>query len=94
MDKPEMNWLSQLEAMTVRKRSSIYQDTDKAELIRLPQVEAMTGRKRSSIYEDMAAGRMPKPIKVGPRAVAWLRADIEAWLAERVAERDTAKVAA
>lgn len=59
-----------------------------AELIRLPQLEALTGRKRSSIYSDMAAGRMPRPIKIGPRSVAWLRADVEAWLAERVAQRD------
>lgn len=61
---------------------------EKAELIRLPQLEAMTGRKRSSIYSDMAAGRLPRPIKIGPRSVAWLRADVETWLAERVAQRD------
>lgn len=67
---------------------------DKPELIRLPQLEAMTGRKRSSIYEDMAAGRMPKPIKLGPRAVAWLRSDVDAWIAERVAQRDQAEVVA
>lgn len=63
---------------------------DGTELIRLPQLEAMTGRKCSSIYEDMAAGRMPKPIKIGPRSVAWLRSDVEAWIAQRVAQRDQA----
>lgn len=61
---------------------------EKTELIRLRQLEELTGRKRSSIYSDMAAGRMPRPIKIGPRAVAWMRADVETWLAERVAQRD------
>ncbi len=59
-----------------------------AAVVRLPEVVQLTGRKRSSIYEDMAAGRMPRSIKLGPRSVGWLRADIEAWIAARVAERD------
>ena len=65
-----------------------------APVLRLRDVEALTGRKRSSIYEDMAAGRMPRSIKIGPRAVGWLRPDIEAWLARCVAERDSAAVVA
>lgn len=58
-------------------------------ILRLRDVETLTGRKRSSIYEDIAAGRMPRPLKLGPRAVGWLRSDIDAWLAERIAERAT-----
>jgi prophage regulatory protein len=58
------------------------------EVIRLHELEKLTGRKRSSVYEDMAAGRLPKQIKIGPRAVGWLRSDIDEWLSERVAERD------
>lgn len=61
-----------------------------APILRLPEVEALTGRKRASIYEDMAAGRLPRNVRIGPRAVGWLRADIERWLQERVAERDAA----
>jgi prophage regulatory protein len=62
-------------------------------VIRLHELEKLTGRKRSSVYEDMAAGRLPKPIKIGPRAVGWLRSDIDKWLAGRVAERDQEVVA-
>ena len=61
---------------------------DAGEVIRLHELEKLTGRKRSSVYEDMAAGRLPKQIKIGPRAVGWLRSDITKWLASRVAERD------
>lgn len=63
-----------------------------APVLRLRDVEALTGRKRSSIYEDMRAGRMPRQIKIGPRAVGWLRTDIEDWQSRCVAERDAALV--
>jgi prophage regulatory protein len=56
-------------------------------VLRLRDVEAMTGRRRSSVYEDIAAGRLPRPIKIGPRAVGWLRSDIEQWQAGIVAAR-------
>lgn len=64
-----------------------------AAVLRLRDVQAMTGRKRSSIYEDIAAGRLPRPLRIGPRAVGWLRADIEHWQASRIAARD-AEIAA
>lgn len=57
-------------------------------VLRLRDVQEMTGRKRSSIYEDIAAGRLPRPIKIGPRAVGWLRTDIEQWQAGAVAARE------
>jgi prophage regulatory protein len=57
-------------------------------ILRLREVESWTGRKRSSIYEDMAAGRMPKSIKVGPRSVGWFSSDILLWQEARARERD------
>lgn len=61
-----------------------------APIIRIAEMMALTGRRRSALYEDIAAGRMPRQIKIGPRAVGWLRSDVERWIAERVAERDGA----
>lgn len=34
-------------------------------------------------------GRFPKPVKLGPNRVAWLRCEIEQWLQTRIAERDS-----
>lgn len=62
--------------------------TSIAPILRLPEVMALTGRSRSSLYEDLAAKRLPPPIRLGPRAVGWLRTDIEQWQAERIAARD------
>lgn len=55
---------------------------------RLPEVIEDSGRCRSSIYAGIAAGTFPKPIKLGPRAIGWLRSDIQNWLSERVQDRD------
>ncbi len=55
-----------------------------ANILRRPQVESRTGYRRSAIYALMAAGDFPKPIKLGPRAVGWLEAEINAWLASRI----------
>ena len=56
--------------------------------IRLPEVIRLTGYKRTLIYEKISAGTFPAPIKLGPRAVAWVSEEIDKWMDERVAERD------
>ena len=56
--------------------------------IRFPEVIKRTGYRRTSIYEKIAEGTFPAPIKLGPRAVAWVSEEIEKWMDERVAERD------
>ena len=52
-------------------------------ILRRPEVERMTGIKTSTLYEWMSKGTFPKPIKLGERAVGWLKKDIDAWLASR-----------
>jgi len=46
--------------------------------LRLPEVRIRTGKSRSSIYQGVNNGTFPKPIKLGPRAVGWIEAEIEA----------------
>jgi prophage regulatory protein len=58
--------------------------------LKLSEVQKRVPRSRSRIYEDMAKGEFPRPVKLGPRSVAWLESDIDAWLAARVAEREAA----
>ena len=36
----------------------------------------------------MDAGRFPRPVKIGPRAVAWVESEIDDWLRQRIADRD------
>jgi prophage regulatory protein len=48
-------------------------------LLRRKEVERLTGLSRSSIYAWMKDGRFPRPVRLGPRAVAWRQSDITAW---------------
>ncbi len=34
------------------------------------------------------AGKFPRRIKLGPNAVGWIEAEVDEWIAARVAERD------
>lgn len=56
-----------------------------APLLRLPAIKEKTGLSAATIYRYMKAGKFPKPIKIGDRAVAWLSDEVEIWSAERVA---------
>lgn len=55
-------------------------------LLRLPEVRAITRRSTTRIYADMATGRFPKPIKIGPRSVAWTAESIEAYINACIAD--------
>ena len=37
------------------------------------------------IYWLMAKGDFPANVKTGPKAVAWIEADVDAWIAARIA---------
>lgn len=54
-------------------------------ILRRPEVEARTGLSRSTIYLKVAQGSFPKPINLGPRAVGWLAAEVDAWIEQQVA---------
>ncbi|MCP1463288.1 transcriptional regulator [Pseudomonas sp. ICMP 8385] len=56
-------------------------------VLRRVEVEHKTGLKRAHLYALMRAGRFPKSISLGTRAVGWDSLEIEQWIAERRAER-------
>lgn len=58
--------------------------------LRLPEVKARTGLSQSTIYRHVAAGKFPKPFRVGDLAVAWSSQEINDWLAARAAARSPA----
>lgn len=52
-------------------------------LLRIRDVMAKTALPRSSLHEKIAAGKFPKPVKLGARAVAWWDHEVDAWLDSR-----------
>ena len=57
-------------------------------ILRFPIVKGRTGYSRSSIYAGMADGTFPTQIPLGPRAVGWDEAEIDAWIEARIAEAE------
>jgi len=53
-------------------------------ILRLPTVKARTGLSRSTIYLRVAEGRFPAPVSLGGRAVGWIEAEVNDWLAKRI----------
>ena len=53
-------------------------------ILRLPQVKTRTGLSRSCIYMRIAAGSFPRSIRLGARAVGWIEADIDTWIAQQI----------
>ena len=57
-------------------------------VLRLRDVRARTGQATSTIYAAMAAGKFPRPIPLGERAVGWLEAEIDSWIEGCLRKRD------
>jgi len=60
-------------------------------ILRRREVEARTGLGCSTIYDGIKAGTFPAPIQLGPKSVGWIQSEIDAWLATRVAARDSTR---
>ena len=56
-------------------------------ILRRTEVEARVGFKRAHIYNLMNAGKFPKAIRLGIRAVGWDSVEIDQWIAERSENR-------
>jgi prophage regulatory protein len=45
---------------------------DDVTFIRLPEVKAVTGLSKTSLYALIKEKSFPAPVRLGPRAVAWV----------------------
>ncbi len=53
-------------------------------ILRLPTVKARTGLSRSTIYSRISEDRFPPPVSLGGRAVGWIEAEVNDWLAKHI----------
>lgn len=56
--------------------------------IRIREAIKKTGLSKSSIYDLMAQGHFPKTIRLGGRSVAFVEAEVDTWMVERIAARN------
>ena len=59
-------------------------------VLRRRAVEQKTGKKRTQIYKEIAAGTFPRQVRLGPKAVGWIKSEVDFWIAQRIAHRDGA----
>jgi prophage regulatory protein len=57
---------------------------DDVTFLRLPEVKAITGLSKTSLYALIRHRSFPAPVRLGPRAVAWVRSEVRQWAVERV----------
>ena len=56
-------------------------------ILRLEEVESKSGFKRAHLYNLMRAGKFPKALRLGVRAVGWDSVEIDQWISDRLKER-------
>ncbi|MDV3469060.1 AlpA family transcriptional regulator [Stenotrophomonas sp. C3(2023)] len=56
--------------------------------IRLPEVIRRTGMGKTTVYKRVRDGAFPAPVQLGEGMVAWIEAEVEAWQANIIAERE------
>ena len=54
-------------------------------MLRIDQVLAVTGLSKTRVYVMQAQGNFPLRVQLSPRRVGWVEAEVQAWLAARIA---------
>ena len=65
------------------------QTQDSPRLLRLPEVIQKTGLSRSAVYRQEEAGTFPRRVSIGDNSRAWLEAEVDEWIIDRLAARDS-----
>lgn len=60
-------------------------ETDKI-VLDIKGVIELTTLSQSTIYELAKRGEFPKQVRIGPNRVVWPRAEVVAWLEQKLAE--------
>jgi predicted DNA-binding transcriptional regulator AlpA len=64
--------------------NGISSSPDEVTFLRLPGVKAMTGLSKSCLYLLIREKSFPAPVRIGNRAVAWVRSEVRQWALERI----------
>lgn len=59
-------------------------------ILRVNQVIEKTGMKRTYLYQEVKAGRFPKPVNLGAKAIGWIDTEVDAWIQNLIEARNQA----
>ena len=54
------------------------------EFLRMRDIQQITALSKSTIYRLISEGTFPKQVRVGKRAVVWVRSDVSNWIDQRL----------
>ncbi len=49
-------------------------------LLRIAEVTALVGLSRATVYRLIDSGGFPRPVRLSPGRVAWVRREVEDWM--------------
>ena len=75
----------ELSSLTTNAPVSNIDFSKREKFLRLSSVRDLVPYSRATIYRNIAAGTFPRPIALGPGAVAWRETEILEWMRARIA---------
>jgi prophage regulatory protein len=63
-------------------------DAKPTRLLRIKEVVSRSGLSKSTVYDASRVGDFPRPVKLSPSMSAWVEAEVDQWIADRIAERE------
>src|SRR5271169_3475912 len=78
--------MDQIMQQTTKQSAPAHVQQPQTALIRRKEVERLTALSRSRIYDLMKQGAFPRPVALGAMSVAWVEAEIQGWIAARIAD--------
>lgn len=75
--------IQQAASITARQHAAASLDAHDR-FLRIHQVSDMSGLARATIYQRIKLGQFPTQVRIGPKSVAWLASDIQAWMQSRI----------
>lgn len=62
-------------------------------LLAMKDVVRRTSLSRTSIYRLVDADRFPRPVRIIDQRLGWVAAEVDQWIADRIAQRDAPRKA-
>jgi predicted DNA-binding transcriptional regulator AlpA len=66
--------------MIIPQRLETLGDLPAGALVSARELSLLAGRSRASLWRDVQAGRLPKPVAIGPQTRRWRIEDVRAYL--------------
>lgn len=60
-------------------------------LISVNEAASLTSLSRTAIFKLRSQGKFPKAVPLGEKRVAFVRAEVAAWVEQRIAQREVAR---